>query len=146
MSFPSRVGSAQSISSKFVGLASYGEVVQFSGTARGRFGYLVDHWLFYATAGLAWTDDQISHAQLAGVPVAGTAQSGDVESLFVVPRVGGALGAGFERGLAPNWTARLEYLYTGYGSRSVNFSAAAQRFDSNLSVQSLRLGLNYRKN
>jgi high affinity Mn2+ porin len=144
VSFPSRIGSAQSIFSKFVGLASYGELVQFSGTARGRFGYVVDHWLFYATAGLAWTYDQFTRAQPAGVPVADTAQPGDVESLFVVPRIGGALGAGIELALAPNWIARVEYLYTGYGSRSVNFPAAAQHFDSNLSVQSLRLGLNYR--
>jgi high affinity Mn2+ porin len=41
-------------------------------------------------------------------------------------------------------SARLEYLYADYGSRSVNFATGAQRFDSNLAIQSVRLGFNYR--
>jgi high affinity Mn2+ porin len=35
-------------------------------------------------------------------------------------------------------------LFTDYGSRSVTFPAAAQRFDSGLTVSALRLGLNYK--
>ena len=144
VSFPNRIGGGQVISSGLVGLASYGELVQFAGTASGRFGYMAGHWLFYATAGLAWTFDQFTRTQLAGMPVGGTAQPGDMESRFVVSRIGGAAGAGAEVPLATNWTARLEYLYTGYGSRGVNFPAGAQRFDSNLAIQSVRLGFNYR--
>jgi high affinity Mn2+ porin len=67
-----------------------------------------------------------------------------VEALFVVPRVGGALGGGIELALTKDWTARLEYLYAAYASRSVNFPAGAQRFVSNLSIESVRLGINYR--
>jgi high affinity Mn2+ porin len=64
--------------------------------------------------------------------------------LFVVSRIGAVAGAGVEVALPSNWTARLEYLYTDYGSRSVNFATGAQRFDSSLVIQSARLGFNYR--
>ena len=45
--------------------------------------------------------------------------------------------------MAPHWTARLEYLYTGYGNSSTMFFAGAQRIESNFAVQELRAGLNY---
>jgi high affinity Mn2+ porin len=55
-----------------------------------------------------------------------------------------AAGAGVEAPVAPNWTAKLEYLFTGFGSHGVAFPAGAQRFDSDLALHALRLGLNYR--
>jgi high affinity Mn2+ porin len=61
----------------------------------------------------------------------------------MVPRIGGAPGAGVEVMLTPRWMARLEYLFTDYGSRSVDFPAGAQRFTSDLSVHTLRIGLDY---
>ncbi len=62
----------------------------------------------------------------------------------MVPRIGGAAGGGVELALTPKWTARLEYLYTDYGSRSVDFPAAAQSaFSSDLHVQTVRAGLDY---
>jgi len=145
VSFPSLIGGTpQVISSDAIGQASYAETVQFSGSVRGRIGYAPSHWLFYATGGLAWTYNQFTRMQLAGSPAGGTASPGDEESLFVVPRIGAVAGAGVEVALPSNWTARLEYLYTDYGSRSVNFATGAQRFDSSLVIQSARLGFNYR--
>jgi high affinity Mn2+ porin len=143
VSFPSLLGGTQVLSSALIGQASYGEQVQYSGTVRGRIGYAPGHWLFYVTGGFAWTADQFTRTQIAGVPVGGTANAGDVESKFVVPRVGATGGAGVELALRSGWTARLEYLYTEYASRSVYFPGGAQRFDSSLAVQSVRLGLNY---
>jgi high affinity Mn2+ porin len=144
VSFPSLLGGTQVISSPAIGQASYAERVQYSGTVRGRIGYAGGHWLLYATAGFAWTADQFTRSQIVGLPVGGTANPGGNESKFVVPRIGASVGAGVELALPANWTARLEYLYTGYGSRSVDFPNGAQRFDSTLAVQSLRFGLNYR--
>jgi high affinity Mn2+ porin len=144
VSFPNLIGGSQIVASNRIGVASYQELVQFSGTIRGRFGYSLDHWLIYATAGFAWTYDQFTRTQIAGPPVGGTAPPGDIESLFVVPRIGGAGGAGVELPLTASWTGWLEFLFTRYGSRSVDFPAAAQRFNSNLEVQSVRLGFNYR--
>ncbi len=144
VTFPSVLGGTQTISSALIGQASYQEQVQMSGAVRARIGYAPGAWLFYATGGFAWSYDQFTRTQLAGVPAGGTAQPGEVESLFMVPRVGGALGAGIELALRSNWAARLEYLFTDYGTRSVTFADAAQRFDSGLAIQSLRLGLDYR--
>ena len=131
-------------------MASYAEMVEFSGTLRGRVGYAPNlgatHWLLYATGGLAWSYDQFTRTQIAGTPAGGTAMPGQVENLFVVPRAGGVAGAGVELALPSNWTARLEYLFIDYGNRSVTFPAGAQRFSSDLNVSELRFGLNYKLN
>jgi high affinity Mn2+ porin len=42
-----------------------------------------------------------------------------------------------------NWSAKAEYLWTGFGRQSVAFPFGAQAFDSDLVMQSLRVGLNY---
>jgi high affinity Mn2+ porin len=144
VTFPNRVGSSQVFSSAATGQASYAETVQISGTVRGRIGYAPGHWLIYATGGLAWTYDQFTRTQILGTPVGSTADPGTVEPLYLVPRIGAAAGAGIEVALPSSWSARLEYLYTGFGTRSVAFPAGAQRFDSDLAIQSVRLGFNYR--
>ena len=144
VSFPNTLSGSQAISSSLIGQASYQDQVEFSGTVRGRVGYAPGNWLFYATGGFAYSYDQFTRTQLSGTPAGGSAQPGSTESLFMQPRVGGAVGAGVELALTPNWIARLEYLYTGYASRAVDFPAAAQRFDSDLAVQSLRVGLDYK--
>jgi high affinity Mn2+ porin len=144
VSFPSNISGAQTIASAAIGQARYAETMQFSGTVRGRIGYAPGHWLVYATGGFAWTYDQFTRTQISGMPVGGTAVAGTAENLFIVPRTGWTAGGGVEVALPSNWTARLEYLYTDFGSRSVTFPAGAQRFDSGLAVQSVRLGFNYR--
>src|SRR5580692_5925428 len=150
VSFPSTITGTSTLSSAASGMASYAETVEFSGTLRGRIGYALNlgttHWLFYTTGGFAWSYDQFTRMQIAGTPVGGSAVPGQVENLFVVPRVGGVVGAGIELALPSNWTARLEYLFTDYGNRSVTFPAGAQRFTSDLNVSELRFGLNYRLN
>ena len=141
--FPDTLGGAATFSSPATGTASYAEQVEMSGTLRGRIGYAPGNWLFYATGGFAWTADQFTRTQIAGMPVGGTATPGTKENLFLVPRLGGTAGAGVALGLTPSWAARLEYLYTGYGARSVTFPGGAQQFTSSLAVQSLRVGLDY---
>ncbi len=115
------------------GSESYSDNIFASGTARARFGYAPGSWLFYATGGFAWTYDQLTLTQLSS----GAAGSHDLW------RFGWAAGAGAEAPVAPHWTARLEYLFTDYGTSSVTFPAAAQRFNSDLPLQELRVGLNY---
>ena len=58
-------------------------------------------------------------------------------------RFGYATGVGVEAPVLPHWTARLEYLFTDYGSSSVLFANAGQRFGSDWSQQELRAGLDY---
>jgi high affinity Mn2+ porin len=148
-SFPSVVGGTTVFSSVATGLVSYSELVELSGTVRGRVGYAPDlggagNWLFYATGGFAWSYDQFTRKQTAGMPAGGTAVPGTVENLFMTPRVGGAIGAGAEVALTPQWSARLEYLFTDYTSRNVSFPAGAQHFDSGLALQTLRAALDYK--
>jgi high affinity Mn2+ porin len=144
VSFPSVLGASQAIASPLIGQAIYRDQVQMSGTLRGRIGYAPGNWLFYATGGFSYSFDEISRTQVSGAAVGGTAVAGTVENLFMVPRIGGAAGAGIEVALTPRWMARIEYLFTDYGSGSVNFPAGAQRFTSDLAVHTVRIGLDYR--
>jgi high affinity Mn2+ porin len=142
-SFPNTLAGAAIVSSPSLGVASYSDQVEFSGTVRARIGYATGRWLFYATGGFAWSFDQLARTQIAGMPAGGTASPGVVENLFMVPRVGGAAGVGVAVGLTPHWAAQIEYLYTDYGARSVSFPAGAQQFNSDLALQTLRVGLDY---
>ena len=102
-------------------------------------------WLFYATGGLAWSYDQFTRTQLAGVPAGGTAVPGTVENLFLVPRVGGAVGAGVELALSPNWTARLRISVhrLRLAQRHVSGRRAAVRVPI-LHCRRLRVGVDYK--
>ena len=150
VSFPSfsahTIGGAATFNSPVTGLGTYAEQAEVFGTVRGRIGYApdlvdgADNWLFYATGGFAWSYSQFTRTQLAG----GAAPAGTVENLFMAPRVGGSVGAGVEVALTPRWMARVEYLFTDYAKRSVTFPTGAQRFDSDLELQTLRVGFDYR--
>ncbi len=142
VSFPNSISGNQTISSASIGQASYGEIVEYFGTVRGRIGYSFNNWLVYGTGGLAWTYDQFTRAQVAGTPVGGTAIPGTNESSLRW-RTGWTVGAGVEVALAPNWSTKLEYLFTDFGITRVTFPAGAQRFDSDLAMHEVRLGLNY---
>ncbi len=120
--------------SPVIGPASLSETAVTFGTVRGRIGYAPGSWLFYATGGLAWSYNQQTLTQTA---------SGNSESPLLW-RFGWAAGAGVEVPIAPHWTAKAEYLWTGYPTTSVNYPFLGQRISSDFSLQQLRLGLNYR--
>ena len=113
------------------GAANYGggysDTLLASGTVRGRIGYAPGNWLFYATGGFAWTSDQITLAS----------------SSSVIQRSGWAAGAGAEFPISGHWTGKVEYLFTDYGTSTVNFSSLGDRIKSDLSLQEVRVGLNY---
>ena len=66
------------------------------GTARGRVGYAFNNILFYSTGGLAF-------GELSGQTWNGVSESHT--------NLGWTVGLGTEFGLAPNWSAKLEYLF-----------------------------------
>ena len=142
-SSPNTVAGSQTVASLLSGQASYSDTVLQLGTARGRLGYVFDRWLVYGTAGVAWSYDKLQRTQLAGMPAGGNVVPGATETALLW-RWGWAAGAGVEIPIAPNWSAKLEYLATEFGNRQKNFPAAGQAFSSDLSIQSLRLGVNYR--
>jgi high affinity Mn2+ porin len=102
----------------------------YVGTVRGRVGYAANHWLLYATGGLAY----------AGERFVNTPPIGDEEKHLNV-RLGWAAGAGVEYAFAPHWSLRLEYLYNRFEKADVRLASGTQ-YSSTLDFQSLRVGLN----
>ena len=113
-----------------------------SGTVRGRIGYAFDNWLPYLTGGFAWS---VNQAMILPPDTLASAVEDifPIESRFLM-RFGWTIGAGIEVPFAPNWTAKAEYLFTDYGSRSVALPASDINIKSNLSLSEVRFGLNYR--
>jgi high affinity Mn2+ porin len=127
------IGGTSNLTSATLGAETFSETVLASGSVRGRIGYAPESWLFYATGGFAWTYDRLTLTQLG---------TGTTESPFLW-RLGFAAGAGVEAPIAPRWTARLEYLFTDYGTHGTTFFAGAQRFNSDLMLHEVRAGVNY---
>ncbi|MGO9430835.1 carbohydrate porin [Rhodoblastus sp.] len=135
--YPDLTGQSTGVTANFnsltLGPASYMEALQAAGSVRGRVGYVFNDWLLYATGGFAWARTQQTLTQ---------ASSGTVDSPFVW-RSGWVVGGGLEVPLIPNWRARLEYLYSNFGSKSVGFPNNNEVFRSDFALQTVRLGLNY---
>ena len=142
--FPNTVSGNQTFTTAAAGSGTYSETVQFSGTLRARLGYAASNWLFYLTGGFAWSFDQFARTQISGAPAGSNVAAGSGESQSLVPRYGGVIGAGADIALNDRWSARIEYLFIDYASRDVAFPVAAQHFDSSLSLQTIRLGLDYK--
>jgi high affinity Mn2+ porin len=142
LSFPNLLAGTQTITAAGFDIAQYEDKVLFSGTLRGRLGYAFGPLLVYGTGGYAWAEEQVSRTQVAGTVVGGMATPGTEETRRPF-RSGWVAGAGIETKVGGNWTANLEYLFTDLGSHSVTFPAGAQTFASDLTLQNVRLGLNY---
>lgn len=138
---PYSVKGGQTATSPAVGEVNYGEAVIQYGSARARLGYAFDHFLLYGTGGLAWSYDQLTRNQIAAPAVGGlTAGTADTRLLW---RLGWAAGIGVEIPVTDKWSARAEFLWTGFPQKATTFAAAAEPYRYDLSMESLRLGLNY---
>jgi high affinity Mn2+ porin len=142
VSFASTLSANQSFASPAIGAANYSDTVELFGTVRGRIGYDVNHWLYYATGGLAWTYDQFNRSTISAGPSGGPAD-GAVEAVFG-GRIGWTVGVGVEAPIAPSWSAKAEYLYVQFANTDVAFPASLQSFTSNLAMHEFRVGLNWR--
>jgi outer membrane immunogenic protein len=109
------------------GLAAGGVfTADYIGTLRGRLGYAFDRVLIYATGGLAYAGGDL---RVAGL-------SGDQDHF------GYAIGLGIEGMITSNVSARLEYLYTDFGSRT--YQTVGGPVGVGFSSSLLRAGVNYR--
>jgi high affinity Mn2+ porin len=109
------------------------EKIEFMSTVRGRLGYAFDHWMVYATGGFAW-----SLGRFLQTP--GAVDDFD-KALHL--HTGWAAGTGAEFAIAPNWMARIEYLYANFGHADVLFpsgTTAGSAYD----VHMIRGGLNFK--
>jgi high affinity Mn2+ porin len=108
------------------------ERLDFVSTLRGRAGYAFDHWLFYATGGLAWSQARFLEE---------SSSTGNEDKVLRMRR-GWALGAGAELAISSGWTARLEYLYDRLGKASGTFPSGTGYQSTTVELNSLRIGLN----
>ncbi len=142
--FANTVSGNQTFTTAARGSATYSEAVQFAGTLRGRLGYAAGNWLFYLTGGFAWSFDQFGRTQNIAGPSPSNIAAGAEGIQSLVPRYGGEVGAGANIALNEKWSARVEYLFIDYANRDIAFQAIAERFNSSLALQTIRLGLDYK--
>ncbi len=104
-------------------------------SATGRVGFAANDLLFYVKGGGAWMN--VNYAEEIYVGGINTTQQtiGDFRSGFTA-------GIGFEYGLTENWSARLEYDFYDFGTRTYNFSQTPVSVQSYLNE--IAFGINYR--
>lgn len=120
-------------STGFCNVASCTTKSDWLATVRGRAGFAWDRVLFYGTGGVAFGNVQ---AAATGFPFASGTQTG------------WTAGAGVEFAFAPNWTARVEYLFVDLG----NFTCPATSCDGTGGVSDtvkfneniIRAGIDYK--
>lgn len=128
------------------------------GMLRGRVGYASNNWLIFGTGGAAWTHVRTSNTQgpcgdggtppnysiancssgpFTGVPY-GTKDNSSIN------KTGWTIGAGAEVGITQNWTTRLEYIYTDFGSLHFSNPSFNRESTFKLKTNSLQIGFNYK--
>jgi outer membrane immunogenic protein len=93
------------------------------GTVRGRAGYAINNVLFYGTGGLAFGE---LRATTFGLSESQT-------------NAGWTLGVGAEMGFAPNWSAKIEYLYVDLANSNFVVTGVSNGYRFGL----VRAGVNY---
>jgi outer membrane immunogenic protein len=95
--------------------------LNYIGTVRGRLGFLATpSFLLYGTGGLAYGGTHSVTAEEANLVGTANTVQGFGGGNFGQVRAGWTVGAGGEWMFAPNWSAKLEYLYYDLGS--VNYA------------------------
>jgi outer membrane immunogenic protein len=110
------------------------------GSLAARLGVAFNNALIYAKGGAAFLDWSSSVA-FAGpnVPAVGSVSFGDTKWGWMV-------GAGVEWGFITNWSAKIEYNFMNFGLNQESFAlgGVSSRFDHDLDVHVVKLGMNHR--
>ncbi len=127
-------------------ITSFGET-NWLAMVRPRVGYVApNHWLFYATGGLALTQLQ---SDLSFVDNRGALESGRLDAA----KAGYAVGGGIEAPLTGRLSLKGEYLFVDFpntpasvtaNTLAVNFPGQVFSHSSNFKADLVRVGLNYR--
>src|SRR5712664_169622 len=132
LSFPNFLSADDVVRFRITPQGNLSEKIDNVGRLRGRVGYAFDNWLVYGTGGLAWSRARfIETSDLTGD-----------EDKALRTRGGWVLGAGAEVAIAPDWSARLEYLYDSFGKAAVTMPSG-MRSETTFDTHTLRLGLNW---
>ncbi|BAT60134.1 hypothetical protein GJW-30_1_02669 [Variibacter gotjawalensis] len=109
----------------------------------GRLGYVAGNALFYFKGGYSWANE-IHHVRFPATPA-------DDETSGNLRRSGYTIGGGLEYAFAPQWSAKIEYMYTDYGRRTFDFTrintgAFVETARVDTSIHTVKAGINYRFN
>ena len=108
-----------------------------------RLGYAIDRTLIYAKAGGVYSAGDYEINDACAVGNCGPGLLAGTETIGL----GYQLGAGIEHAFTDNWTAKIEYSYFDFGSRTINAldqNANLFRYDADLSAHTVKIGLNYK--
>jgi outer membrane immunogenic protein len=115
---------------------SYRSRNRWLATATGRLGWAFDNLLIYAKGGAAWTGAAMT-ALVEDVPLEGKNAS-----------TGWTFGGGFEYGLDPSWSFKLEYAYYKFDDEDyASFFAPGNgtvRYTLSENKSTVKFGINYR--
>src|SRR5215212_9563130 len=132
LSFPNFLSGDDVVRFRLTPQGNLSEKIDYVGRLRGRVGYGYDNWLVYGTGGFAWSRARfIETSDLTGD-----------EDKALRMRDGWVVGAGAEVAIAPDWSARLEYLYDNFGKAGVTMPSGV-RSETTFDIHTLRLGLNW---
>jgi outer membrane immunogenic protein len=110
----------------------------YIGRIRARAGYAWGNILFYAAGGVSFANEDLKNTNIPGN------FSLSVNHSFT----GWNVGLGGEYAFTPNWIARVEYIYDGFGKQTYNFGSPAPRtFDTKqvtLSENTIRAAIEYK--
>jgi opacity protein-like surface antigen len=125
-------------------------------TAAARLGYAWGRTLYYVKGGGAITDDNVNVSCIFG-PVNGAVtpggvlgpclnQAGGITNGFSTSgrRAGWLLGFGTEFDLGKNWSAKAEYDYIDFGSRTALASDGVTTLRDSGALSQVKIGVNYR--
>jgi len=118
--------------------ATFKATTDFLASITGKIGYAWDRWMFYGKGGVALGGDRYHIADVAQT----YAFDGSED------RIGWTAGVGVEWAFTPEWSARLQYDYYGFGTKSVLFidsTLLMQNAPANIkqNIQVVTLGLNF---
>lgn len=129
--------------------------LKWMATATGKLGYAWDRVLVYGKAGGAWTDNKLDascngDAQFVGLFSTNltTGNAGcftfTQDLVSTVHQFGWTVGAGLEFALTNSWSAKVEYDYMNFGSRTVTLPLPdASIVNLKENFNQLKVGVNY---
>ena len=119
----------------FGGMSAGSADLRWQGSARVRIGYALDRFLPYVTGGVAF-----GNFRFEGGPDPASLMS------WTKTRVGWTIGGGLEYAFSRNWSARIEYRYTDFGTAASDLAPAYSFVTETMKVRdhAVRIGVSYK--
>jgi outer membrane immunogenic protein len=117
--------------------------IRWLSSATGRLGFAWNAALLYVKGGWAWAGERFDVTDTFGL-LGGNLTSGDRT------RSGPTIGGGVEWGFGPNWSAKIEYMFTDFGRKAHGFDFVGLGLAGDASIKqhlhTVKFGVNYRFN